>query len=1156
MAFVHLHVHTEYSLLDGACRVDQLAEAARDMGQTAIAITDHGVMYGAVAFYKACQAAGIKPIIGCEVYVAPRNMTDKEHGLDGDYSHLILLCQNETGYKNLCYLVSAAFTEGFYIKPRIDWALLHQHSEGLICLSGCVAGAIPQLLIADRYEEAKAKALELQALFGPDCFYLEIQDHGLREEQKAAQGLIRLHRETGIPLALTNDAHYIKKEDAYYQDVLMCIQMGKTVDDPARMRFESQELYLKSEEEMRALFPELPEAADNTVDIAGRCNFDFQFGHYHLPRFKLPEGESDSYAYLRKLCEQGFQERFPDRPEVHQQLDYELDMIHKMGFVDYFLIVSDFIGFAKRSGIPVGPGRGSAAGSVVSYCLHITDVDPIKYSLFFERFLNPERVSMPDIDVDFCVNRRGEVIDYVNRLYGHDHVAQIVTFGTMAARAAVRDVARALNISYGEADQVAKQIPSGPGALNMTLDEALRLSKPLKEMYDGDEKLHRLIDVAKALEGMPRHASTHAAGVVITERPVYEYVPLATNDESVVCQYQMTTLEELGLLKMDFLGLRNLTVLDDAVKLVRRHTPGFRIEDVPEDDKETFEMLSAGRTSGVFQLESTGMTGVCVGLKPKGIEDITAIISLYRPGPMDSIPRFIECSAHPEKITYKHELLRPILSVTYGCIVYQEQVIEIFRQLAGFSLGQADMIRRAMSKKKHKVIDAERVAFVHGDAARNIPGALARGVSEDVANSIYDEILDFASYAFNKAHAVSYAIVAYRTAYMKCHYPREYMAALLSSILDNSQKVAEYIAECRELGIKLLPPDVNESDADFTVSGENIRFGLVAIKSVGRASIENLVAERRENGPFKSFEDFCRRINGKDLNRRAVENLIRAGAFDSMGYKRRALLDIAGAVLDSISQSLRDNIAGQMGLFGDAELEGNAPAAIPIPQVEEFSPMELMAMEKETTGLYLSGHPMDGYREAVRRIGAVPLGAVMADFAAEDGPSRFADNQNITVAGVVAAAKTRTTRSNTLMSYIQLEDDTGSMELMAFQKALDKGGIYVKENAAIIVKGRISARDEKEPQLMVDSIRPISDVDALGASVPPPAEKKLWVKLKSQNDPELRRIQLLLTMFPGNQQMILYCQAENKRIGAKCLIHEGLVAELKERLGDANVVVK
>jgi len=1156
MGFVHLHVHTEFSLLDGACRIDKLAEAAKAMGQTALAITDHGVMYGAVAFYKACKAAGIKPIIGCEVYVAPRNMSDKEHGRDGNYSHLILLCKNPVGYKNLCYLVSAAFTEGFYVKPRIDWALLHQHSQGLICLSGCVAGAIPQLLIHDEYEQAKAKALELQDLFGPDNFYLEIQDHGIREEKKAAQGLIRLHRETGIPLALTNDAHYIAKEDAYYQDVLMCIQMGKTVDDPGRMRFESQELYLKSEEEMRALFPDWPQAADNTLDIAARCNFDFEFGHYQLPRFKLPQGETDSYEYLRKLCEQGFQERFATRPEVHKQLDYELDMIRKMGFVDYFLIVSDFIGYAKRSGIPVGPGRGSAAGSVVSYCLHITDVDPIKYSLFFERFLNPERVSMPDIDVDFCVNRRGEVIDYVNRLYGHDHVAQIVTFGTMAARAAVRDVGRALSVSYGDTDQVAKQIPSGPGALNMTLDEALRLSKPLKEMYDSNETLHRLIDVAKALEGMPRHASTHAAGVVITDKPVYEYVPLAMNDESVVCQYPMTTLEELGLLKMDFLGLRNLTVLDDAVKLVRRRCPDFRIEDAPEDDRETFDMLSAGHTCGVFQLESTGMTGVCTGLKPKGIEDITAIISLYRPGPMDSIPRFIACSAHPEKISYKHELLRPILSVTYGCIVYQEQVIEIFRQLAGFSLGQADMIRRAMSKKKHQIIDAERVAFVHGDPERGIPGALAKGVSEAIANSIYDEILDFASYAFNKAHAVSYAIVAYRTAYMKRHYPREYMAALLTSVLDNSQKIAEYITECREMGIKLLPPDVNESDANFTVSGENIRFGLAAIKSIGWSAIEGMVAERLENGLFKSFEDFCQRMNGRDLNRRAVENLIRAGAFDSMGYKRKALIQIAGAVIDSIAQAQRDNIAGQLDLFGDYNGERVAPAAIPLPQVEEYSPMELMAMEKETTGLYLTGHPMDGYREAVRKIGAVPLAAVMSDFAAEGGPQRFADNQNITVAGVVASAKTRTTRSNTLMSYIQLEDDTGAMELMAFQKALDKGGAYVKDNAAIIVRGRISARDDKEPQLMVDSIRPISDVDALGSGGPPPAEQKLWVKLKSQNDPMLKRIQLILTMFPGHQQMIIYCEAEKKRIGAKCLIHEGLVAELQEQLGIENVVVK
>ena len=1166
MAFVHLHVHTEYSLLDGACRIDKIAEKAKALGQTALAVTDHGVMYGAVAFYKACLAAGIKPIIGCEVYVAPRNMSDKEHGRDNDYTHLVLLCKNETGYKNLCYLVSAAFTDGFYIKPRIDWALLHRHAEGLICLSGCLAGAIPQMLVKDDYEGAKAKAQELRALFGPEDFYLEIQDHGLPEEKKAAQGLIRLHKETGIPLVLTNDAHYIEKEDAYYQDVLMCIQMGKTVDDPNRMRFESRELYLKSEEEMRALFPELQEAADNTVAIAERCNFDFEFGHYHLPRFKLPAGETDSFIYLQKLCEKGFAERFPDRPQVHEQLEYELSMIRKMGFVDYFLIVSDFIGYAKRNGIPVGPGRGSAAGSVVSYCLHITDVDPIKYSLFFERFLNPERVSMPDIDVDFCVNRRGEVIDYVNRLYGSDHVAQIVTFGTMAARGAIRDVGRALSVSYAETDTVAKQVPSGPGALNMTLDEALRLSKPLKELYEGEENIKHLIDVAKALEGMPRHASTHAAGVVITEKPVYEYVPLARNDESVVCQYPMTTLEELGLLKMDFLGLRNLTVLEDAAKLVRQFQPDFRVETIPEDDPETFEMLAAGHTSGVFQLESSGITGVCTSIKPKNIEDITAVIALYRPGPMDSIPRFVECSTHPEKISYKHELLRPILEVTYGCIVYQEQVIQIFRQLAGFSLGQADMIRRAMSKKKHKVIDAERIAFVHGDSERGIAGAVANGVPEDVANSIYDEILDFASYAFNKAHAVSYAIVTYRTAYMKRHYPRQYMAALLTSVLDNSTKVAEYIAECRELGIRLLPPDVNESGANFTVAGDNIRFGLVAIKGIGWGVINGLVAERERNGLFTDFEDFCRRMSGKDMNKRTVENLIRAGAFDSMGYKRKALLQVAGAVIDSINQAERDNISGQMDLFGDFGGQEHAqPSRIAIPQVEEFSAREKMTMEKEVTGLYLTGHPMDEYRDAVRKIGAAPIGAIISDFASTDGPARYADNQYVTVAGVVSSTKTRTTKNNSLMSYITLEDDTGSMELIAFQKALDSGGGYVRENAALIIRGRISVRDEKEPQIMVDSIRPLSDIGTMAQpareqrSAPasqPPADQKLWVKLPGADDARLHKIELILTMFPGTQQMIIWCEREKKRIGARCLIHPALVQELKELLGDENVVVK
>ena len=1152
MAFVHLHVHTEFSLLDGACRIDSLAKKVKAMGQEAVAVTDHGVMYGAVAFYKACKAEGIKPIIGCEVYVAPRAMTDKEHGLDSDYTHLILLCKNEQGYKNLCYLESKAFTEGFYIKPRIDWALLHEHAQGLICLSGCVAGEIPQKILRGDYEGAKARALELRELFGED-FYLEIQDHGLQEEQQASQGLISIHRETGIPLVLTNDAHYTEREDAYYQDVLMCIQMGKTVDDPNRMRFESKELYLKDEEEMARLFPEYPEAMANTVEIAKRCNFNFEFGHYHLPRFKLPQGESDSYEYLKKLCDRGFAQRYPGREEVRAQLDYELEMIKQMGFVDYFLIVSDFIGYAKRNGIPVGPGRGSAAGSVVSYCLHITDVDPIKYSLFFERFLNPERVSMPDIDVDFCVNRRGEVIDYVNRLYGKEHVAQIVTFGTMAARGSIRDVGRALSVSYAETDAVAKQVPM---ALNMTIDEALKLSKPLKELYEGDENLHRLIDVAKALEGMPRHASTHAAGVVITEKPIYEYVPLARNDESIVCQYPMTTLEELGLLKMDFLGLRNLTVLEDAAKLVRRREPGFTVDGIPEEDRETFEMLAAGQTSGVFQLESTGMTSVCMGIKAKSIEDITAIIALYRPGPMDSIPKFTECSQHPEKISYKHELLRPILSVTYGCIVYQEQVIEIFRKLAGFSLGQADNIRRAMSKKKHKIIDAERLAFVHGDKSRGIDGALKRGVPEAVANSIYDEIVDFASYAFNKAHAVSYAIVVYRTAYMKRHYPREYMAALLSSVLDNSGKVAEYIASCKDMGIKLMPPDVNVSGPDFSVDGSNIRFGLVAIKGIGWGVINSLVAEREQNGPFRSFEDFCRRMAGRDLNRRTLENLIRAGAFDSMGYKRRALMQIAAQVLESINQAERDNISGQMDLFGDFEAAADKKEqSISLPDVPEYSPREIMAMEKETTGLYLSGHPMDEYRAAVRKIGAVPIGTVVSDFASEE-PHRFSDNQYITLAGVVSSVKTRTTRNNSLMSYIMLEDDTGSMELIAFQKALDSGGAYVHDNSAIIVKGRISLRDEKDAQLMVDSIRPLSDLNALGKDAPPPAEKTLWVKLPSKYDPALRKIELILTMFPGEQRMIVWCEREKKRIAANCLIHRALVAELKEMLGENNVVVK
>ncbi len=1159
MSFVHLHVHSEYSLLDGACRIGDLAKRAAELGQTALAVTDHGVMYGAVAFYRACLAEGVRPIIGCEVYVAPRSRFEKEHGLDNAYSHLILLCKNDVGYRNLCYLVSCGFTEGFYIRPRIDWELLRAHAEGLVCLSGCVAGYIPRRLIEDDYDGALSKALELRELFGED-FFLEIQDHGMAEEHKAAAGLRRLSRETGIPLAATNDAHYVRREDAHNQDVLMCIQTGKTVDDPDRMRFDSEELYLKSEEEMRALFPDDGAAVDVTAEIAERCRYDFEFGHYHLPEFALPEGETDSFAYLERLCLEGFTRRYGEgTSEMRAQLEYELNMIRQMGFVDYFLIVWDFVHFAKSEGIPVGPGRGSAAGSMVSYTLGITDVDPIRYSLFFERFLNPERVSMPDIDMDFCVRRRGEVIDYVNRKYGSDHVAQIVTFGTMAARMAIRDVGRALNISYAECDAVAKQVPM---ALNMTLDEALKISKPLRDLYDGDEKLRTLIDTAKALEGMPRHSSTHAAGVVITQRPVYEYVPLAKNDESVVTQYTMTTLEELGLLKMDFLGLRNLTVLDDAEKLVKRHHPGFSVADVPVDDAKTFDMLAAGKTSGVFQLESAGMTGVCTAIRAKSIEDITAIIALYRPGPMDSIPKFIEWSQHPEKIRYKHESLRPILEVTYGCIVYQEQVIEIFRSLAGFSLGQADNIRRAMSKKKHSVIDAERVSFIHGDPARGIPGCVANGIPEETADSIYDEILDFASYAFNKAHAVSYAIVVYRTAYMKCHWPREYMAALLTSVLGSSVKVAEYISECRDMGIRLLPPDVNESDADFTVSGENIRFGLVAIKGIGWGFIEALMRERRENGPFRTLDEFCRRMNGKDFNRRAAESLIKAGAFDSLGFRRSAMLKACGQIVDSVADETRRNISGQMDLFGMGEDETSVQT-VPLPDIPEFSRRELMAMEHETTGLYLTGHPMDEYREKARRAGAVSIGAVLADLA-EEHPARFRDNQEITLAGVVASAKTRTTRNNSLMSYITLEDDTGSMELIAFQRALDNGGGYVADAAALLVRGRISLRDEKEPQLMVDSIRPLSDLDVPGerpgvperAGVPDPKPRTLYVRIPGRSDPLFRKVELLLTMFPGKERMVLYFEDTKKKAAASCLIHEALVAELTERCGKENVVVK
>ena len=1162
MAFAHLHVHTEYSLLDGACRIEKLIPKVKALGQTAVAITDHGVMYGAVAFYKEAVKNGIKPIIGCEVYVAPRSRFQKEHGIDSDIHHLVLLCENKQGYKNLCYLVSCAFRDGFYIKPRIDMELLQGHSEGLIALSACLAGEIPKLIVRGQYDDAKKKALEMAALFGPDHYYLELQDHGIAEQKTAADGILRLSRETGLPLVVTNDAHYISREDAYAQDVLLCIQTGKTIDEPERMRFETDEFYVKSEEEMRALFPEHPEAADNTQKIADMCSFDFVFHEYHLPKFALPEGVS-SRDRLEELCRQGFEKRFgAGTDELRERLAFELGMIEKMGFVDYFLIVSDFVSFAKNSGIPVGPGRGSAAGSIVSYCLGITDVDPIKYSLYFERFLNPERVSMPDIDMDFCINRRSEVIDYVAEKYGKDKVAQIVTFGTMAARAVIRDVARVQGISYAEADAVAKLVPA---TLNMKLTEALKVSKQLREMYDTQDSIRKLIDTSLALEGMPRHASTHAAGVVITQEPLYEYVPLSKNDEALVTQYQMTTLEELGLLKMDFLGLRNLTVIRDAENIIARREPGFSVADAPLDDAATFNMLTEGKTAGVFQLESAGITAVCTGLKPASIEDITAIIALYRPGPMDSIPRFIECRHHPEKIRYKHPLLKDILDVTYGCIVYQEQVIEIFRRLGGFTLGQADMIRRAMSKKKQSEIVKERESFINGDPERGICGAVKNGVPADVAGSIYDEILDFANYAFNKSHAVSYAFITYRTAYLKCHYPREYLAALLTSVLNDSVKVAEYIAECRDNGIPLLPPDVNESDDNFTVVDEGIRFGLVAVKNIGRGFILSLMQERKEGGKFRSFTDFCTRMAGRELNKRAVESLIKCGAFDSLGAKRSQLARVCEDVISGVVSEKRRNVEGQLNLFGggDGEEEQTAKKEI-LPDIPEYSRAELMRYEKETTGLYLTGHPMDEHRDIIKKTGAVQIGKIMSAFSGEEENPSIKDGDRVRIAGVITKYKTKTTKSNTLMAYVTVEDATGSMEMLVFERTLNESGSYIRENEIIIADGRISVRDEKEPQLMCDTVLPITA--ALSAAVKSEPEKKeeakkpdgtskLYIRLPSESDARFAKIKKIMIMFPGEEKLIIYFEDSKKRLGTSCVIHPALIAELKELLGDENVVL-
>ena len=1061
MAFAHLHLHTEYSLLDGACRIERLLDKVQELGQTSVAITDHGCMYGVIEFYKAAKKRGIKPILGCEVYVAKRTRFDRVHELDSENRHLVLLCENEAGYRNLIAMVSKSWTEGFYNRPRVDFELLEQHHEGLIALSACLAGEIPKALSRNDYAGAKEAALRYREIFGPENFFLEIQDHGLENQHYVNPQIIRLSKETGIPLVVTNDCHYIEKEDSAMHHVLICIQTGRTVEDEDTLEFGSEEFYVKSEAEMRALFPELPEAADNTAKIAERCRVEIEFGKTKLPRFDPPDG-SDSESFFKSLCFEGLKKRYGEQPEqsLLDRLSYEISVISQMGYVNYYLIVWDFIRYAKSVGIPVGPGRGSGAGSLCAYCVGITNVDPIRYGLIFERFLNAERVSMPDFDIDFSDERRDEIIQYVLDRYGADHVAQIVTFGTMAARGALRDVGRAMAIPYNKVDQVAKQVPM---ELGITLDAALKSSQSFRAQYESDEQVKALVDMARKLEGMPRHASTHAAGVLITDRPVTEYVPLAKNDDVVVTQFTMTAIEELGLLKMDFLGLRNLSVIDNAQKLIRRREPDFSIEAIPEDDGETFRMMAQADSVGVFQFESGGMKRLLSQAEPESIEDLIAIISLYRPGPMQFIPMYIENRKHPDRVVYRHEKLKPILDVTYGCIIYQEQVMQIFRELAGYSLGRADIVRRAMAKKKRDVLEKERQIFLHGqrreDGSWEVEGCLNRGVDQKTAEELFREIESFASYAFNKSHAAAYAVVAYQTAYLKRHYPREYMASLLSSVLGWAGKVAEYMEECKRLRISVLPPHVNESDMGFTVAGETIRYGLLAVKNLGRAVILRMVEERRRSGAFISFYNFCKRMSGKDLNRKAIESLIKCGALDGLGNNRREMLLSVESVLNSLETDKRRNLEGQMGLFDTPGTEeGGEPA---LQKAEEFSVGDKLAMEKEVTGMYLSGHPMMDHAELYETGRYARSDEI---FRSSQGDSElYRDGQQVTLLVMIAEMRRKNTKNGGTMAFLTLEDMYGAITGLVFPKTLEGFADLLEGGAVVEVSGRLSFTADQDP---------------------------------------------------------------------------------------------
>ena len=1152
MSFVHLHLHSEYSLLDGACRLKKMVRSVKDKGQNAVAVTDHGNMFAAVDFFKAAKEVGIKPIIGCEIYVASRTIYDKTVEYDSRSNHLILLCKDETGYRNLIKLVSVAWTEGFYRKPRIDHELLEKYHDGLICLSACLAGEIPQAILNDDIKKAYETAKYYNNLFGEGNFYLEMQYHFIENQAKVNDALLKISSDLNIPLVATNDCHYIDKADSEMHSVLLCIQTGHTLEDEDRMEFQTEEFYIKTESEMRELFPNIPQALSNTQIIADKCNFEFDFGNTKLPHFEVPNGENH-FEYLKRHCYDGLYKNYGNNPspDLFKRLDYELDVINKMGYVDYYLIVNDFVQYAKSNDIPVAPGRGSGAGSLAAYCIGITGIDPIKYNLIFERFLNPERVSMPDFDIDFCKERRHEVIEYVIRKYGADHVAQIIAFGTMAAKAAVRDVGRVLNMPYSTVDMVAKQIPFEIG---MTIDKALSVSSELKKRHDNEPQIKRLIDMAKSIEGMPRHATTHAAGVVITRNPVDSYVPLAKNDDAVVTQYTMTRLEELGLLKMDFLGSRNMTVLHSTKQLILEKNPGFREEIINYEDNKVFEMISQGYTDGVFQFESAGMKNMLMQLKPERIEDLIAAISLYRPGPMDSIPTYIHNRHNPQDVKYKHPMLKEILDVTYGCIVYQEQVMQIFRTLAGYSLGRADIVRRAMSKKKKDVMEHEKHIFIYGECGKNgeviVDGCVRRGIDEKIASEIFSEMESFASYAFNKSHAAAYSVVSYMTAWYKYYYPKEFMASLLTSVLDGSTRLPVYIEECNRMKIKILPPHVNTGENGFTVHEDSIAFGIRAIKNLGNQFIDEIVKERKKS-PFKSFYDFCSRMYGKSMNIRAVESLIKAGALDGLGANRHQMLMSMKSIIDGIEEERRYNLEGQLSFFDDENV--SVQNGYDYPKAEEFSFQDLLYMEKEVTGLFLSGHPLLEYQPYIKEIKCDRIADIL-----DNGQSYT--NKKVRIVAVIDFVKTISTKNGDLMAFVVIEDMTGSMEMIVFPNTFAEHNKKFMVGNIVEILANVDIKDEEEPKLLCDSLKLSPKEPVKNVSQNKKGPQRIFIKLPSKNSKEYKYVNKLIAVFEGTSPVSLY-YADTKTYEHlphkyDLYLNDVLVKELKRVLGENAVVIK